>query len=41
MKKYLKKDYIRVYDGRVQETHAKLTCHTLTDKLIDFQRGNL
>ena len=41
MKKYLKKDYIRVYDGRVQATHAKLTCHTLTDKLIDFSKGEL
>ena len=41
MKKYVKKDYIRVYDGRVQANHAKLTCHTLTDKLIDFSKGEL
>ena len=41
MKKYLKKDYIRVYDGRSDETRAKLTCHTLADKLIDFSNGEL
>ena len=41
MKKYLKKDYIRFYDGRVQATHAKLTCHTLTYKLIDFSKAEL
>ena len=41
MKRYVKKDYIRVYDGRVQGDHAKLTCHTLTDKLIDFSQGEL
>ena len=41
MKKYAKKDYIRVYDGRIQADHAKLTCHTLTDKLIDYSQGEL
>ena len=37
----MKKDCIRAYDGRVQATHAKLTCHTLTDKLIDFSKREL
>ena len=41
MKKYIKKDYIQVYEGRAQSNYAKLTCHTLTDKLIDFSRGKL
>ena len=41
MKKYVKKDYIRVYDGRVRADGAKLPCHTLTDKLIDFSQGEL
>ena len=41
MKKYLKKDYIRAYDGRVQPTHATLIFHTLTDKLIDFSKCEL
>ena len=39
--KVCQKDYIRVYEGRVQHNHAKLTCHTLTDKLIDFSKGEL
>ena len=41
MKKYVKKDYIHVYDGCVQGDHAKLTCHAQTDKVIDFSEGEL
>ena len=41
IKIFVKKDHIRVYDGRIQADHAKLTCHSLTDKLIDFSKGKL
>ena len=41
MQKYIKKDYIRIEEKNVQETYAKITGHTLTDKLIDFSKGEL
>ena len=41
MKKYVKEDYTRVLDGRARADGVKLTCHTLTDKLIDFSQGEL
>ena len=41
MKKYVKKEYIQVYDERMRADGAKSTCHTLTDKLIDFSQREL
>ena len=40
IKKYVKKDYTRVYDGRVLADGAKYPCYTLTDELIDFSQSD-
>ena len=38
LKNYIKKDLVRVYDTVLQpgSNRAKFTCHTLTNKLIDY-----
>ena len=41
LKKYVKKDLIRVYDSVLQpgSNRVKFTCHTLTKKLVDYSEG--